>query len=173
MAVSDAERAELAADGAIPVYGTPEEAVRALGHVSRYAQWHREGLDEPPVFAGVDGDLVAGILADALGAGGEGWLGPADVERVLAAYGIPLIESRVARSAAEAGRQAAELGGPVAIKAVAPGLVHKADAGAVTLDSAVGAPWRGPRRRWPATSPRRATRSKASSCNAWRRQGSS
>ncbi|MDA0165013.1 GNAT family N-acetyltransferase [Solirubrobacter ginsenosidimutans] len=134
MAVSDAERAELSADGAIPVYGTPEEAVRALGHVGRYADWHREGPDEPPVFADVDGDLVAGILADALGAGGAGWLDPADVERVLAAYGIALIESRTAHSAAEAGRQAADLGGLVAIKAVAPGLVHKADAGAVALE---------------------------------------
>jgi acetyl coenzyme A synthetase (ADP forming)-like protein len=133
MAVPDAERAVLAADGAIPVYGTPEEAVRALGHVARYATWQSEGPDEPPAFADTNADTVAGVLARALGAGG-GWLGPADVEHVLTAYGIPLIESRAAHSAAEAGRWAAELGGPVAIKAVAPGLLHKADAGAVALD---------------------------------------
>ena len=41
--------------------------------------------------------------------------------------------SRFAASAAEAGRRAAELGGPVALKAVAPDLLHKADAGGVAL----------------------------------------
>jgi acyl-CoA synthetase (NDP forming) len=43
------------------------------------------------------------------------------------------VESRFAATAAGAGRCAAELGGPVAVKAVAPGLVHKADAGGVAL----------------------------------------
>ena len=41
--------------------------------------------------------------------------------------------SRLVPSAHAAGRAAAELGGPVALKAVAPGLVHKSDAGAVRL----------------------------------------
>ena len=133
MAVTDAERAELAADGAVPVYGTPEEAVRALGHATRYGAWRAEGPDDPPTLSDLDRDAVSGILARALGEGG-GWLKPADVERVLHAYGVPLIESRIASSPAEAGRTAAALGGPVAIKAIAPGLVHKADAGAVALD---------------------------------------
>jgi hypothetical protein len=53
---------------------------------------------------------------------------------VLKAYGIPLVESLLAATAAAAGRQAGELGGPVALKAIAPGLVHKADARAVALD---------------------------------------
>ena len=132
MAVSDAERAALADDGSVPVYATPEEAVRALGHVVRYARWRGEDADEPPVLADVDPDAVAAVLARSLAAGG-GWLAPQDVEAVLRAYGIPLVQSRFAASAAEAGRRAAELGGPVALKAVAPGLVHKADAGGVAL----------------------------------------
>ena len=41
--------------------------------------------------------------------------------------------SRVVGSAQAAGRAAAELGGAVALKAIAPGLVHKSDAGAVRL----------------------------------------
>jgi acetyl coenzyme A synthetase (ADP forming)-like protein len=133
MAVSDAERAELAGDGSVPVYATPEEAVRALGHAARYAAWRRAGADDPQPFADIDPDVVAGVLAGALERGG-GWLEPADVERVLGAYGIPLVESRVASTPGQAGRRAAELDGPVALKAIAPGLVHKADAGAVVLD---------------------------------------
>jgi len=132
MAVSDAERAALADDGSVPVYATPEEAVRALGHVVRYARWRGEDADEPPVLADVDPDAVAALLARSLAAGG-GWLAPQDVEAVLGAYGIPLVQSRFAASATEAGRRAAELGGSVALKAVAPGLVHKADAGGVAL----------------------------------------
>jgi acyl-CoA synthetase (NDP forming) len=132
MAATDAELAALAGDGAVPVYGMPEEAARALGHVARYAAWRREGPDDPPALAGVDADAVAAVLAHALEAGG-GWLTPEDVDSVLSAYGIPLVESRLAATAAATGRHAAELGGPVALKAVAPGLVHKADAGGVVL----------------------------------------
>lgn len=132
MAASDAERTTLVGDGSVPVYGTPEEAARALGHVARYAAWRRGGPDEPPSLPDVDSDAVAAVLAHALADGG-GWLSPQDVERVLAAYGIPLVESRFAVTAAAAGRAAAELGGAVAIKAVAHGLVHKADVGAVAL----------------------------------------
>ena len=66
MAATDAERAELAGDGRVPVYGTPEEAVRALGHAVRYAAWRREGPDEPPALAGVDADAVSAVLAGAL-----------------------------------------------------------------------------------------------------------
>jgi acetate---CoA ligase (ADP-forming) len=43
------------------------------------------------------------------------------------------VASRLVASAHAAGRAAADLGGPVALKAVAPGLVHKSDAGAVRL----------------------------------------
>lgn len=132
MAASDAERAALAGDGSVPVYATPEEAARALGHAVRYAAWLREGPDEPPAFPDTDPDAVAAVLAQALEHGG-GWLEPRAVETVLRAYGIPVVESRFAPTAAAAGRCAAELGVPVALKAVAPRLVHKADAGGVAL----------------------------------------
>ncbi|HZD70096.1 MAG TPA: acetate--CoA ligase family protein, partial [Actinomycetes bacterium] len=47
--------------------------------------------------------------------------------------GLPLAEWRLAATPEEAGAAAAELGGQVALKAVAPGLVHKTEAGAVRL----------------------------------------
>ena len=52
---------------------------------------------------------------------------------MLAFYGIPMAESRIASTAAEAGRLARELGTEVALKAIAPGLIHKTEAGAVRL----------------------------------------
>ena len=133
MAATDAERSALAGDGSVPVYGTPEEAARALGHAARYAAWRRAGPDEAPSMTGTDPDAVSAVIATALERDGDGWLEPFAVEATLRAYGIPLVESRPAPTAAAAGRCAAALGYPVALKAVAPGLVHKRDAGGVAL----------------------------------------
>ncbi len=132
MAATDAERTALGAGGSVPVYGTPEEAARALGHAARYAAWRRRDADPPPYLTAIDADAVGALLAGALARGG-GWLEPEEVEAALAAYGIPLVESRQVATPAEAGRAAAELGGPVAVKGVAAGLVHKSDAGGVVL----------------------------------------
>ena len=167
MAATDAERASLAGDGEVPVYGTPEEAVRALGHVTRYAAWRRDGPDTPPALEAVDADAVAAVLARAL-AGGGGWLDPQDVERVLAAYGIPIVESRRAATAAEAGRRAAELGGLVAVKAIAPDLVHKADAGGVALDLRGEAATARAARAMARAYARPATSRRALRCSGWR-----
>jgi acetate---CoA ligase (ADP-forming) len=46
---------------------------------------------------------------------------------------LPLIEQRIVSGAAEAAAAAAEIGGEIALKAIAPGLVHKTEAGAVKL----------------------------------------
>ena len=58
---------------------------------------------------------------------------PDEVEALLDAYGIALVEQRRVGSVAAAAKAAAELGGPVALKGVASGVVHKAQAGAVRL----------------------------------------
>ncbi|HYM58775.1 MAG TPA: acetate--CoA ligase family protein, partial [Solirubrobacteraceae bacterium] len=79
-----------------------------------------------------DTATAATTVAEGLGRGG-GWLPSDDVERLLHCWGIPVVASRLAPSVQAAGRAAADLGGPVALKAVAPGLVHKSDAGAVRL----------------------------------------
>jgi acyl-CoA synthetase (NDP forming) len=71
-------------------------------------------------------------VAGALGRG-EGWLPPDEVDALLAWYGIRLVESRLASTPAEAGGAANDLGGPVAVKAYGPGLLHKSEAGAVAL----------------------------------------
>jgi len=132
MAATDAERRALAAGGDVPVYGTPEEAAHALGHVTRYGAWRRRGPDEPPVLDAIDAGAAGAVMAGSLARGG-GWLEPEEVEAVLAAYGIPLVRSRRAATPAEAGRAADELGGPVAVKAIAAGLLHKSDSGGVVL----------------------------------------
>jgi acetate---CoA ligase (ADP-forming) len=72
------------------------------------------------------------VLAEAL-TRGPGWLNPGEVTRLLGCYGIPIAESRLVRSPADVGQAADEMGGQVVIKAVAPSLVHKTEAGGVRM----------------------------------------
>lgn len=139
MAQDDAALAALAGGvGGVPAYGTPEEAVRALAHAADYADWRRTGTEphEPP--AGIAPDRAAATIAQVLAEGG-GWLVPDRVAELLEAYGIPQVTATVAATPAAVARCAAELGGEVAIKAIAPGLLHKSDAGGVRLGVRGGA----------------------------------
>ncbi len=58
--------------------------------------------------------------------------------RLLAEYDIPNLDYRLARSADEAGKLAAEVGFPVAMKIVSPDVIHKSDSGGVELGVADG-----------------------------------
>ena len=115
-----------------PLFRAPERAARALGRAAAYARWRAAPPAEPPRLDDIDADAAAAILAGALARGG-GWLRPDEVQALLAAYGISLVEQRRVSSAAAAAKAAGELGGPVALKGIAPGVVHKAQAGAVRL----------------------------------------
>jgi acetate---CoA ligase (ADP-forming) len=117
---------------AIPNFAFPEEVANALVHAARYAEWRREPEGTIPTLADLN-RAEADELLDRRLAEGAGWLDPADLEALLAFYGIPMAESRIAGSAAEAGRLARQLGPEVALKAIAPGLIHKTEAGAVRL----------------------------------------
>ncbi|MFG3260284.1 GNAT family N-acetyltransferase [Streptomyces sp. NPDC048172] len=134
----------LAARG-IPAYGAPERASRALAEAARYAQWRREAATpgRVPEFE-VDEQAAAALLARATAPDPEVTvatarshaLGPEDTAALLGAYGIavqPTLPAPDADAAVEAARQ---LGFPVALKATAPHLRHRADLGGVRLDIA-------------------------------------
>ena len=116
----------------VPTFAAPEEAALALGHAVRHAHRRAQPPDPVPDLQGIDLDRSLSIVASSLGTGG-GWLGPAQVEALLRCWSLPVARSRFATSARAAGRAAVALGGPVAVKAVVPGLVHKSDIGAVRL----------------------------------------
>lgn len=116
--------------GLPPVFRFPESAARALAMLHRYGEWRRRPAAEViPEFT-VDDAAVAALLE----AAGSGYLEPAAALRVLELYGIPTVRWRWARTRAEALAAASELGYPLALKAIAPDLVHKTEAGAVRLD---------------------------------------
>ncbi len=113
-------------------FASPEAAGRALAHAVRYARWRSSPAGSMPEFADARSDQAAAIIAAALSAGEE-WLAPEAVTELFRCYGLGLIPTRVTGGIAGALRAAAELDGPVALKALAPNLRHKADAGAVQL----------------------------------------
>ncbi|GAA2584672.1 GNAT family N-acetyltransferase [Actinomadura fulvescens] len=76
-----------AAEGSIPSYPAPEDAVRALAYVIRYAQWRQRPSGRLPEFAGTDRRRARSLV--------EEWLekGPPTREQtaeLLACYGITL-----------------------------------------------------------------------------------
>ncbi len=114
-------RARFIEGGIVPLQGL-EEAAFAIGAAARYGETtaRRSAAPEtvvlPPVTAAGTGALVDEV----------------ESKRRLAAYGVHVPPGR--QVAPEAAAQAAvELGFPVALKAVAPGLAHKSEAGAVAL----------------------------------------
>jgi acetyl coenzyme A synthetase (ADP forming)-like protein len=116
----------------VPSFAFPENAAIALSRVARYGEWLARPALPPASFPDVRPEEAAAIVATALGRG-EGWLRPDEVAGLLSCYGLPTLEERVAPTPGAAAEAAAALGAKVALKAIAPGLVHKSDAGAVRL----------------------------------------
>jgi acetyl coenzyme A synthetase (ADP forming)-like protein len=122
--------ADASGPGGAAAFAFPESAARALAAAVRLAEWRAAPASEPPSFADARRADAAELLASAAGTG-ERWLEDREVERLLEAWGLPLVESVRAAGPAAAGRAAAELGGAVVLKAAGEGIVHKTDLGAV------------------------------------------
>ncbi len=67
------------------------------------------------------------------------WLAEHEAKALLRAAGVPVVEGRIARGEDDAVAAAEELGGPVALKRSAAGLLHKAAVGALALNVEVDA----------------------------------
>ncbi|OQR62926.1 acyl-CoA synthetase [Streptomyces maremycinicus] len=122
----------------IPAYPAAERAVRALAEAVKYGQWRREAADagKVPEYEDIDekgaAELIGGLLAR-----GQGLtLGTDETCELLGRYGIRTRRAIPAPTADEAAGAAAVLGYPVALKATAPHLRHRADLGGVRLDVA-------------------------------------
>ncbi|MFF3308466.1 GNAT family N-acetyltransferase [Streptomyces sp. NPDC002952] len=122
----------------IPAYPAAERAVRALAEAVKYAQWRREAADpgKVPEYEDID-ERGAAALIDGLLASTEGLtLGPDETCDLLGRYGIAVRRALPAPTPDDAAEAARTLGYPVALKATAPHLRHRADLGGVRLDLA-------------------------------------
>ncbi|UCE59237.1 MAG: bifunctional acetate--CoA ligase family protein/GNAT family N-acetyltransferase [Phycisphaerales bacterium] len=131
-----ADRARLIfAHADIPTYDTPEKAVRALMHMVSYER-NQDILTQVPPSAPTDFtprvSEAKAVIEKTLKQGRE-LLTEAEAKEVLAAYGIPVVETRVASTPDEAAELAEEIGPPVALKILSPEISHKSDVGGVAL----------------------------------------
>jgi acetyltransferase len=120
----------------IPSFQFPDTAVRAFNYMWRYAYNLRGLYETPSLPQGQDGpqrDEVARILGAAR-RGERTLLSELDSKRVLAAYGIPVVETRAAHTPDEAAAAARAVGFPVAVKLHSETVTHKTDVGGVRLD---------------------------------------
>ncbi|AMW13367.1 acyl-CoA synthetase [Streptomyces qaidamensis] len=122
----------------IPAYPAAERAVRALGQAVAYAQWRRDAADpgKVPEYDDID-ERGAAALIDGLLARGQGLtLGTDETCDLLGHYGVQVHRALPAPTPDAAVEAARTLGYPVALKATAPHLRHRADLGGVRLDLA-------------------------------------
>jgi acetate---CoA ligase (ADP-forming) len=116
----------------VPVYQFPETAAIAMARAARYGEWRNRPEPARVEFSDSKREEAAAIVATAMQRG-EGWLTPEEVADLLACYGLRMVEQKFVRTPDEAAEAARELGGPVALKVIAPTVLHKTEAGGVRL----------------------------------------
>ncbi|MER7921072.1 MULTISPECIES: bifunctional GNAT family N-acetyltransferase/acetate--CoA ligase family protein [unclassified Streptomyces] len=120
----------------IPAYPAAERAVRALAEAVRYGQWRREAADpgRVPEYEDIDEKGAARLIGELLERGEGLTIPDAQTCELLAKYGIQVRRALPAPTPEDAVEAARALGYPVALKATAPHLRHRADLGGVRLD---------------------------------------
>lgn len=103
------------AHGSIPSYAAPEEAIRALAHVVRYAAWRERPSVPPPALEDIDIEAARDMVANAVGEEPAD-LVEIDAAELLAHYGMTVWPAPVVRSPDEAVAAAERLGWPVVLK---------------------------------------------------------
>ena len=126
---------EASAAAGIACYNTPERATAAwmqLIHFSRNQQALQQLTTASVPDLLPDREFAQRLIKLALNDGRE-WLGDADSQALLAAYGIPVLDTRKTADAHAAVLAADSMGYPVAIKIISPQIIHKSDVGGVAL----------------------------------------
>jgi acetyltransferase len=121
-------------DVGIPTFGYPDTAARIFNYMWRYT-YNLAGLYETPVLPEeLPGREEAERLIREAREAGRTLLTEYESKRLLAAYGIPVVETRRATTVDEAVREAESLGYPVVLKLHSHRITHKSDVGGVKLN---------------------------------------
>ncbi len=121
----------------VPDFAYPDTAVRMFNYLWRYADNLRHLYETPVLPDGLDRQqnrAAARSVIEGARAEGRTLLTEGESKAVLAAYGIPVAETRVASSAEEAVAAADEIGYPVVLKLNSRTITHKTDVGGVRLN---------------------------------------
>ncbi len=122
----------------IPTFPYPDTAARVFNYMWQYADnlkalYETPAMPEDSATWTPDRKLVQNIVA---GSRGEGRtiLTEFESKQVLAAYGIPVAKTIVAKSNADAVKSADEIGYPIVLKLYSETITHKTDVGGVQLN---------------------------------------
>ena len=121
----------------IPTFQFPDTAARAFTYMWRYS-YNLKGLYETPILR-PDAETgrnrqEAEALLKSVRDSGRTLLTETESKQVLSEYGIPVVETRAAKTAEEAAKHAHELGYPVVLKLHSSTITHKSKVGGVRLN---------------------------------------
>ena len=121
----------------IPLFSYPDTAARIFSHMFRYS-YNLRGLYETPSLAIGDEETISRDQASAIireaRERGRTLLNEYESKKLLATYGIPTVDTRIARDEEEAVREAKAIGFPVVLKLFSETITHKTDVGGVKLN---------------------------------------
>jgi acetyltransferase len=132
------EARKLFATNGIASFATPAKAIDGFAQLARYSRAQEELMRTPPSLPGnltLDRDAADRTIREVVGAG-RSVLSEVEAKGLMAAYGIPVVPTEVARDPAEVGalsqRWIAQHGACV-IKILSDDISHKSDVGGVRL----------------------------------------
>ena len=121
----------------IPTFAYPDTAARMFMNMWRYA-YNLKGIYETPLptdsgGAGPDRERATEII-ETVRKEGRTILTEFESKQLLSSYGIPTVDTRIARSEDEAVKLAGEIGYPIVLKLYSETITHKTDVGGVQLN---------------------------------------
>jgi acetyltransferase len=124
----------------IPTFAYPDTAARVFNYMWRYS-YNLRGLYETPMLpAGMEeespGRTQAEEIIQTVRAAGRTILTEYESKQLLAAYGVPTVETRIAKDEEQAVKIADGIGYPIVLKLYSETITHKTDVGGVQLDLA-------------------------------------
>jgi acetyltransferase len=133
----------------IPTFKYPDRAAKSFYYMWSYSENLRQLYETPAMpddaHGEVDREKAAAIIAE-VRKSGRTILTEFESKKLLAAYGIPTVETHIALTEGDAVKQAARLGFPVVLKLYSETITHKTDVGGVQLNlrtaSAVRQAWK-------------------------------
>lgn len=107
----------------------PELAARGLAQMGKFYHWHNSEEGKIYNFKDVEPNKVKLYFSTA-----QKQYPEALALEILSKYQLPILKSKVVKSADEAHDEAAKMGGLLAMKIVSPDILHKSDVGGVSLN---------------------------------------
>ncbi len=120
--------------GSVPSYPGPERAVAALSRAWRYARWRNAPASKVVRPDGIEEARARELCEEWLPTAPEGWLDDRQAQDLLGCYGLGIVEYRDVEDPEEAIAAAADLGYPVAVKALGSEWEFRTDLLGVRLD---------------------------------------